>query len=91
MSLCTAEISLYPLADGYLPVIKDFIDRLSSVTEFELSVSTTSTQVRGPYQQLFEVLGSEIERVHQTTGQAILVCKFLAGNDVKPGLNGAHG
>ncbi|MDM7860055.1 YkoF family thiamine/hydroxymethylpyrimidine-binding protein [Alteromonas sp. ASW11-36] len=91
MRLCTAEISLYPLADEYLPVIKGFIDRLSAVKEFEMSVTTTSTQVRGPYQQLFTLLGSEIERIHATTGQAILVCKFLAGDDIQPGLHSDNG
>ena len=81
-AICTAEISLYPLHHEYLEVIGDFIKALQRYDEFSFSVSTTSTQIRGPYKLLFSVLGEEIEKVHQQTGQAILVCKFLAGEEV---------
>ena len=84
-TLCTAEISLYPLQNEFLDVIGDFIKAVSKHDEFSFSVSTTSTQIRGPYGLLFAVLAEEIEKVHQQTGQAILVCKFLAGDDVLAG------
>ncbi|WP_100642053.1 YkoF family thiamine/hydroxymethylpyrimidine-binding protein [Alteromonas facilis] len=86
MKLCTVEISLYPLMDGYVDVIKTFIGRLQNHSTLELSTSTTSTQVRGDYRTVFEVLSHEIEAIHNEVGQAIFVCKFLAGDDVKPGL-----
>lgn len=85
-TLCTAEISLYPLAEQYESVIKGFIERLQSYAFLDTSVSTTSTQVRGEYTDLFLVLAKEIEFVHAQTGQAILVCKFLAGDNVGLGL-----
>lgn len=83
---CIVEISLYPLNQEYSEIIAGFIRRLQQVPEFTLSISTTSTQLRGPYSQVFETLGKEIQRVHQQVGQAILVCKFLAGDDIQPGL-----
>lgn len=88
--MCTAEISLYPLQDSFLDVIGDFIQALKKYEEFTFSVSTTSTQIRGPYALLFSVLGEEIEKVHKQTGQAILVCKFLAGDDVAVGIHQSH-
>ena len=89
-AMCTAEISLYPLQNEFLDVISDFIQAIQKVDGFTLSVTTTSTQVRGPYQLLFSVLGEEIEKVHQQTGQAILVCKFLAGDDVLVGTHQSY-
>jgi uncharacterized protein YqgV (UPF0045/DUF77 family) len=83
---CIVEISLYPLNQDYSDIIAGFIRRLQQVSEFELSISTTSTQLKGPYAQVFETLGKEIQRVHSEVGQAILVCKFLAGDELKPGL-----
>lgn len=88
--MCTAEISLYPLRHDFTEIIGDFIDVLQSYDELTLSVTTTSTQVRGPYQLLFAVLGEQIEKVHQQTGQAILVCKFLAGDEVLVGTHPAY-
>ena len=85
-NLCTAEISLYPLAEQYEPVIKRFIERLESYGFLDISISTTSTQVRGEYADVFLALAKEIEHVHAETGQAILVCKFLAGANVGVGL-----
>ncbi|WP_100655727.1 YkoF family thiamine/hydroxymethylpyrimidine-binding protein [Alteromonas flava] len=86
MALCTAELSLYPLANDYLSVIKGFINKLHGYPELEIVTTTTSTQVRGEYSHLFAILAREIETLHETTGQAILVCKFLAGEQVAPGL-----
>ena len=89
-NLCVAEISLYPLHNDCIPVIKTFIESLEQYKEFTLSVSTTSTQIKGPYSLLFRVLGEEIEKVHQSVGQAILVCKFLNGEEVGLGLHSDH-
>ncbi|MBT0584847.1 YkoF family thiamine/hydroxymethylpyrimidine-binding protein [Alteromonas oceanisediminis] len=85
-TICTAEISLYPLSQNFLDIIGDFIERIQSYPEFEVVVMTTCTHVRGEHARLFDILGQEILRVHQQTGQAILVCKFLLGDSVGVGL-----
>ena len=54
---CVAEISLYPLCHDHVPVIREFIVSLERYKALSLSVSTTSTQVRGPYSFVFKVLG----------------------------------
>ena len=87
---CVAEISLYPLCHDHVPVIREFIVSLERYKALSLSVSTTSTQVRGPYSFVFKVLGEEIYKVHQQVGQAILVCKFLMGDDIGLGLHLDH-
>ena len=87
---CVAEISLYPLQSDFIPVIKRFIDTLQAYPEFTLHVTTTSTQVMGPYSLLFRVLGDEIARVHKESGQAILACKFLKGDGMSLGAHSDH-
>ena len=76
MQLC-AEISLYPLQDPYIPEIKSFIDRLNEYNDIKTQASATSTIVVGEYAVLMHILATEMQRTHESVGQAIFVCKFL--------------
>lgn len=71
------ELSLYPLVDDFIGPIKDFIDRLNSYEALSVSTSSTSTQVTGDYQEVVAILGEEMQRTHESVGQAIFVAKFL--------------
>ena len=50
------EISLYPLSSDYIPPIKDFIDRLNTYPEIQVTTNALSTQIAGEHQRLFEIL-----------------------------------
>lgn len=41
------DISLYPLADEFLPPIQDVIERLNGYDSLEVRTNPMSTQVRG--------------------------------------------
>ncbi len=71
------ELSLYPLANEYLPPIKSFIERLNAYDDLSVSTSATSTQVAGEYGRVMSVLGEEMQRTHEEVGQAVFVAKFL--------------
>jgi len=76
----SVEISKYPLADDYIPAIKDFIDRLNNIDGLSVVGNTMSTQVFGDYDLVMDTLKSEIKRSYETYGKAIFVCKFIGAN-----------
>lgn len=85
----SVEISKYPLADDYIPAIKDFIDRLNKVDGLSVVTNTMSTQVFGDYDLVMNTLNAEIKRSFEQFGKSIFVCKFI-GVNLDPALN-PHG
>ena len=85
----SVEISKYPLADDYIPYIKDFIDRLNAVDGISVVTNTMSTQVFGDYDLVMDTLKTEIKRSWETFGRSIFVCKFI-GRNLDPALK-PHG
>lgn len=85
----SVEISKYPLADEYIPAIKDFIERLQAIEGLSVVGNTMSTQVFGDYDLVMDTLKDEIRRSYEQFGKAIFVCKFIGGN-LDPVLN-PHG
>ena len=71
------ELSLYPLVNEFIPPIKNFIERLNSHQALTVTTCSTSTQVTGDYQTVMQILGTEMQRVHEEVGQAIFVAKLL--------------
>lgn len=85
----SVEISKYPLADDYIPAIKDFIDRLNSTSGISVVGNTMSTQIFGEYDLVMSVLTTEMKHSYEKFGKAIFVCKFI-GTNLDPALN-PHG
>jgi uncharacterized protein YqgV (UPF0045/DUF77 family) len=85
----SVEISKYPLADDYIPAIKDFIERLQAIEGLSVVGNTMSTQVFGDYDLVMDTLKKEIRRSYEQFGKAIFVCKFIGAN-LDPALN-PHG
>ncbi len=85
----SVEISKYPLADDYIPAIKDFIERLEKVNGLSVVGNTMSTQVFGDYDLVMDTLKNEMRYSYEQFGKAIFVCKFI-GMNLDPALN-PHG
>ncbi|MCH8493655.1 MAG: hypothetical protein LAT53_10520 [Idiomarina sp.] len=79
----SAEISLYPLADEYIGVIKDFVERLATYEEISVNTNTMSTQIFGEFRTVMAILTEELERVYQHVPSQVLVCKFI-NRDLNP-------
>lgn len=79
----SAEISLYPLADEYISVIKDFVERLATYEDISVNTNTMSTQVFGEFRTVMAILTEELERVYQHVPSQVLVCKFI-NRDLNP-------
>jgi uncharacterized protein YqgV (UPF0045/DUF77 family) len=75
------EISMYPLAGDYRPLIQAFIDRLNTYTDLEVATNALSTQVWGPLDRVMSILAAEMERSAAAAAapQSIFVMKVLPG------------
>lgn len=76
----TAEISLYPLNQDYIPIIVDFIEHLRRHDDLVVVTNAMSTQVRGDYQRVFDVLAAELRGSFERWSRQVLVCKFIVGD-----------
>jgi len=72
---------MYPLSDGYLQAIQNFIDRLKAHSGFEVRVNGMSTQLFGDYDAVWSILPGEIKQSYQETASISFVVKVL-GVDV---------
>ena len=71
------DISLYPLADDFLPPIKDVVERLNAQRSVEVSTNAMSTQVRGDYDEVMAVLNREIKTTFEQYPKAVFAIKIL--------------
>ena len=71
------EMSLYPLADEYIPPIARFIERLNAHAGLKVVTSSMSTHVFGEYGRVFDVLALECRRTFEEAGKAVFVMKVL--------------
>ncbi len=75
----TAELSLYPLQDHYLPAIDAFIEAARRHSDMVVVTNAMSTQVCGDYDAVFGLVSSELKASVERFGSQVLVCKFIAG------------
>tara|TARA_R110000772_G_scaffold41573_1_gene96775 strand:+ start:2401 stop:2649 length:249 start_codon:yes stop_codon:yes gene_type:complete len=73
------EISMYPFNEGYLTLIRSFIDRINTYADLEISTSATSTNIQGEYQHLMQVLTEMLAWSYKEHGRAVFVAKFIPG------------
>ena len=75
--LLTAELSLYPLANDYLPPIDDLIRDLSRRGDLVVRTNAMSTQVRGEYDAVMGAVSDALRASAERYGMQVLVCKFI--------------
>ena len=71
------DISLYPLNEDFIPPIKDVIERLNRHDSIEVETNPMSTQVRGEYEDVMDVLRQEIGTTFEQVPKAIFAIKIL--------------
>lgn len=71
------DISLYPIADDFLPPIKDVVDRLNANSTVEVETNAMSTQIRGEYDVVMAVLNQEMKETFERNPKAVFVIKVL--------------
>ncbi|MEM9173030.1 MAG: YkoF family thiamine/hydroxymethylpyrimidine-binding protein [Pseudomonadota bacterium] len=70
------ELSLYPLADDYISIIKAFIERLNSHAGIDVVTNPMSTQVTGDYDEVMALITDEL-RISFDHSKAVCVMKVL--------------
>lgn len=75
------ELSLYPLADEFIPPILDFIGRLKAQPGLDVVTNSMSTQVSGDIDAVFDALRAEMGRTFAADRRAVFVMKVLGGGD----------
>lgn len=73
----SVDISLYPLADEYIPAIKEFIERVQDYPDVAVVRNDLSTQLYGDYDQVMEILKVEVRLSWEKYGKSIFVIKLL--------------
>lgn len=71
------DISLYPLADDFLPAIDDVIARLNSYDSLEVTTNPMSTQIRGEYDTVMAALNREIRKTFESGPKAVFAIRIL--------------
>jgi uncharacterized protein YqgV (UPF0045/DUF77 family) len=75
------EISLYPLAEHFVPEIHDFIARLEAAEDLKVVSGSMSTQIFGEYERVLETLRRELRVSFESRGKqsskAVFVLKML--------------
>jgi uncharacterized protein YqgV (UPF0045/DUF77 family) len=75
----TAELSLYPLQDEYIPVIQAFIEAARGHGDMTIITNAMSTQVCGDWEAVFALVNTELKASFERHGRQVLVCKFIPG------------
>lgn len=75
----TAEMSLYPLREDYIPVIKSFIESAAQKPGIRLVSNAMSTQVCGDWDEVMDLVNNCLRASHERFGKQVLVCKFIPG------------
>ncbi len=77
----SVEISMYPLQDGYKPMIKEFLDDINARAQgMEVRTSNMSTRVFGEFDAITALLNSAMKTSMQNYGKIVFVTKFLQGD-----------
>lgn len=73
----SAELSLYPLSDGYKSTISEYIASLEKHSELEVRVNALSTEIFGDYDSVMQAIQSTTRAVFEHQDGTVLVAKFL--------------
>ncbi len=73
----TVDISLYPLADEYIPAIQEFIDRIQLHPDIAVIRTDLSTQLFGEFDDVMGLLKDEIRISWEKYGKGVFVVKFF--------------
>jgi len=76
----SVEISMYPLADDYIPSIQEFILGLRKYEAITVETNVMSTQVFGEYDIVLAAIQQEMKHIYAQGIKASFSIKVLPGN-----------
>lgn len=72
-----ADMSLYPLKDGPVPTIIDFIKELREQDDIEIVTNQLGTQLRGEFEAVTAAINHCMHRAMLAANTVVLVVKYL--------------
>lgn len=72
-----ADLSLYPLKDGPVPDIIDFIEEMQVQPGIEIVTNQLSTQLRGEFDAVSSAIGRCMRNAMAAPNTVVLVVKYL--------------
>jgi uncharacterized protein YqgV (UPF0045/DUF77 family) len=72
-----ADMSLYPLKDGPIPTIIEFINELQGQDGIEIVTNQLSTQLRGEFEAVTGAINYCMQRAMTEPNTVVLVVKYL--------------
>ena len=76
----SVDLSLYPLQDGYIPAIIDFIHRVQAHEGVDVVRNQMTTQLFGEYARVMAVLTEELRHSFETHGKSVIVARIVSGD-----------
>lgn len=77
----TAEISMYPLREDFIPPIDAVIEKLNSFPEMRINTFATATTIIGDYDYVMDALKETLAWSYEQFGTAVFVAKLIPGYD----------
>ena len=72
-----ADLSLYPLRDGPIPSIIDFIRDLQQQAGIEIVSNQLTTQLRGEFDAVTSAINHCMKKAMEASNTVVLVVKYL--------------
>ena len=77
--MLTAEISLYPNDQDFIPPIDSFIARLNGYDDVKVKTFPTATIVVGEHDTVMDIIKRETKAHREEFGMGIFVTKLIPG------------
>lgn len=73
----SAELSLYPLSDDYIAIVKGYLADLNRFEGLEVRTHALSTEIFGDFETVMQAIQSATKTVFDADPAAVLVAKYL--------------
>lgn len=77
--LLTAEITMYPFNEDYIPPIQAIIEKLNSYPDLKLHTFPTATIMMGEHDIVMNSISDAMRWSHDQYGKAVFIVKFIPG------------
>ena len=75
----TAELSMYPLKEEFIPPIDAVIDKLNSFDGLEVNTFATATTLVGEFDVVMQAITQTLAWSYENFGLAVFVAKLIPG------------
>ena len=79
----TADISMYPLKEEFIPPIDAVIEKLNSFDNVNVATFATATTLVGDFDAVMDAIKTTLAWSHDEFGTAVFVAKLIPGYDAE--------